>query len=156
MAWYAVFPFVGVAYGTQEARQPPTPGIPSRHYLIVSSETKQPSSRGLNLTFLPPSSPGYRSARVVPSRGSRGRESSHRSNTSTAIPLPRPCTAFQFDFSFANLTLGRACFCWYDTVQVVPGVSGYLKVQPGQDTFVQTETMVERNLYEFLVLFKVE
>lgn len=29
-----------------------TPGIPNRHYLIVSSETKQRSRRGLNLTFL--------------------------------------------------------------------------------------------------------
>lgn len=29
-----------------------TPGIPNRHYLIVSSETKQRSCRGLNLTFL--------------------------------------------------------------------------------------------------------
>lgn len=38
----------------------PTPGIPSRHYLIVSSETKQRWSRGLNLTFLPLSSVGYR------------------------------------------------------------------------------------------------
>lgn len=104
-----------------------TPGIPNRHYLIVSSETKQRSCHGLNLTFLLALVDIVRwisSAHVVPERTiseRRERIERHRGTRSRRRTFLSDHLRIASELRFSESRIGAAvsskfervaCVCW--------------------------------------------